>query len=154
MGHLLPYEVLSEGGQEWEGKGTNGVAEFAILALLFVLSFVRLQTNGVDCWRTVIGFHLLWWGVIAIVSVSWTTVGLYRVRLRRQFRGDFLDVIRGEETIFSSVTAGPPIHVCFLDDIYDIPGGHGQIVWFLGSKREHLGAGWCLQGLRTLPSSL
>lgn len=116
---------------EREGKGTNRVAKFAKLVLLFGLSVVWLQTDGVYCWHIVARVHLLWWGRIAIVSVSRSNVGLFWVRLRRWSRREFLDVIRGDETLFSSVTTGPPVRICFLDDIYDISGGHGQVVWFL-----------------------
>ena len=63
-------------------KRTNVAAKFAKFLLLFVLSFVWLQADGVDPRHVIARVHLLGRGVVAMVSVSRSTVGLFVVWLR------------------------------------------------------------------------
>jgi len=123
-----------------ERERTNSAAKFAKFLLLFVLSFVWLQANRVNRGHVIAGVRLLRRGVVTMVSVSQSTVGLFVVRLRWCFGREFLDIIRGEEAPLPPVAASPPVRVCLLDDIYDISGGHDQIVWFLGNERQRPGA--------------
>jgi len=70
-----------------------------------------------------------------MVSMPQSAIGFF---LRWCFGREFLDIIRGEETLFPSITTGPPVRICLLNDIYDVSDRHGQVVWFLWSKHEQL----------------